>query len=318
MTRTAAWVLGRGGLLGSALARVLPELLPQVEEWRPSGEGFSWRNGDLLQDQLDRAAAQFEKVAAAEWMILWCAGSGGMGSTAEEMEEEFRTFRDFLDLLGRRLKGRPGSMLLTSSAGGIHPGPGPVTESSPPAPESDYGRTKLREEELARAWAAARPGVSLLIARLSNLYGPGQNLAKAQGLISHAARSVLLNRPLHVYVPLDTQRDLLFVEDAARALARAMGRLAALDPARSVLKIFAAERSVSVAHVLSLLSRVAKRPPRVVCGADAKAKAQPASHSFRSEVWRDLAAPRTDLASGLHAVCREQLRLLTEGRLKPA
>ena len=94
-----------------------------------------------------------------------------------------------------------------------HPEP-PFTEHTEPAPISPYGRAKLRSEEIATAFAV-RTSTALLVGRLANLYGPGQNLDKPQGLISQLCRAQLTRQPLSVSVPLDTMRDYLFVDDAA-------------------------------------------------------------------------------------------------------
>ena len=96
----------------------------------------------------------------------------------------------------------------------------PFTEHTTPAPISAYGRAKLRSEEIATEFAV-RTGSALLVGRLSNLYGPGQDITKPQGLISQLCRAQLTRQPLSVYVSLDTMRDYLFVDDAAAMVVRA-------------------------------------------------------------------------------------------------
>ena len=80
---------------------------------------------------------------------------------------------------------------------------------------SAYGESKLEQERIVRAWSAAT-GVPAAIGRFSNLYGPGQDLTKPQGIISRLVRASLRGEPLLVFVPLDTVRDYLFAADAAR------------------------------------------------------------------------------------------------------
>ena len=55
-----------------------------------------------------------------------------------------------------------------------------------------------------------------MIGRFSNLYGPGQNLGKLQGLISRLALSAVTRQPINIFVPLDTIRDYVYVDDAAQ------------------------------------------------------------------------------------------------------
>ena len=73
-----------------------------------------------------------------------------------------------------------GSILLASSAGGVHAGDlrQPATETSVATPVSEYGRTKLGQEQLLAELTADRPLTSCVVARYSNLYGPGQRLDK--------------------------------------------------------------------------------------------------------------------------------------------
>ena len=107
----------------------------------------------------------------------------------------------------------------------------PLTEDSPCRPISEYGRHKLDMEQRLQAWAAGRNNVSTLMGRISNIYGPRQNLSKPQGIISHFARCLIHQRPIHVYMPLDTIRDYIYIDDCAdqvidacRAAARTTGQ----------------------------------------------------------------------------------------------
>jgi uncharacterized SAM-binding protein YcdF (DUF218 family) len=77
-----------------------------------------------------------------------------------------------------------------------------------PRPLAPYGEVKLGMEEALRA-AAAEIGAAALVGRISNLYGPGQDLSKPQGLISRVCIAHLTRAPLPVMVSLDTMRDYL-------------------------------------------------------------------------------------------------------------
>ena len=66
----------------------------------------------------------------------------------------------------------------------------------------------------------------MVIGRIANLYGPGQDPTKAQGLVSQLCRAHLERRPTSIYVSLDTARDYLFVDDAARLVLGATERAA--------------------------------------------------------------------------------------------
>ncbi len=161
----------------------------------------------------------------------------------------------------------------------------PFTEHTEPAPISAYGRAKLRSEEIATAFAV-RTSTALLVGRLANLYGPGQDLDKPQGLISQLCQAQLTRQPLNVYVPLDTMRDYLFVDDAAAMTVAGLG--AVTDSGRRALKVLASERSTTVGAVLGDLHRVTRRRPPVVLGVSPRSRYQVRDIRLRSVAW-----PRT-------------------------
>ena len=314
MSQRTTWILGRGGLLGSALSRKLAgaELVP--------GQPPRWGAPDL-RDRLRAGARELAARVAATggpFCVYWCAGSGVVGSTAESLASETQALRDLLLALAEQpaLRQTPGCFLLTSSAGGVHGGGGAsrISEHSPPTPISPYGRCKLEQERVLAELAPRLARLSTLTARVSNLYGPGQRLDKQQGLISHIARSVVRGVPVRIYVPLDTTRDYLFVDDAARALAAGVERLSTLPAGSHVLKLYCSERDTSIASLLAMFRSIAKRRLQVISGLHRAALEQPRHLSFRSSVWPDSRALlRTDLVAGMGLVYRAQLRAFQLG-----
>jgi UDP-glucose 4-epimerase len=325
LTPTLAWVVGRGGLLGSRIERLLPGEIPDVTGWVPAPARFSWSEPARLEPELGEAVRAYGRAVRerqAAWMVLWCAGSGGVGTAPDALARESDALVTLLSHLSTDLaRGRdpsPGLLLLCSSAGGVYGNSVdlPITEDSACSPISEYGRNKLRQEAHVLRWAETS-GVSCLVARISNLYGPGQRFTRSQGLIGHLSQNLVYRRPLNIYVPLDTLRDYLYVEDAARYIVRCLDRLRQSSVRTSVVKIIAAEQSVSIAQIIGVLSRVAKRPPRIVCMPHAMNRQQPDRLCFRSRVWADLAPPALDLAAGVRAVHDRHLALFRQGELPP-
>jgi UDP-glucose 4-epimerase len=324
VTGPLVWVIGRGGFLGSQLERLARLEIAGATSWAPSETRFSWTAPDRLVREMADAAHAFTEEARRQgrpWMTVWSATAGGVGTSPGVLQHETDALRGLLGSLGAAL-GRggalaPGTLLFCSSAGGVY-GQAlelPLTESSPCHPISAYGQTKLDQETEVLRWARETPGVSCLVARLSNLYGPGQSLAGSTGLIARLSQSLLHRRPLHVYVPLDTLRDYLHVGDAARYLCRCLDRLMRLERPTSLVKIFASEQSISIAGLIGIFTRVAKHPPRIVCMPDAVSRQQPSRLRFRSLAWADRAPRMLDLAAGIAEVYQDHLRLFQRGRL---
>lgn len=185
-----------------------------------------------------------------------------------------------------------------------------------PRPISDYGRAKLTQESILLEWARPRPRVSTLVGRLSNLYGPGQHVDKPQGLISHMSRCMIFSVPVRIYVSLDTIRDYLFAEDAARNVVAGVGRLGREARGQHVTKVYGSGNETTIAGLIGVFRQIAKRQLRVVLGLSPVRSQQPTRLQFRSTVWCDESAlPCTELLDGISRLHRYQLALFQAGRL---
>ncbi len=288
-----AWVVGAGGLLGSAVCRRLVTLGREVR-----ATAVPWGDHDGSVRALLDAAAE---LPPGGWEVYWCAGAGVIGSTDAELEGEVAVLAEFLERWQPDDTPAARGLFLASSAGGVYAGSkgAPFTEHTEAVPISAYGRAKLRAEEIATQFAV-RTGTALLVGRLSNLYGPGQDITKPQGLISQLCRAQLTRQPLSLYVSTDTMRDYLYVDDAA-AMAVA-GLDAVTSRGRRALKILASERSTTIAAVLGDLHRITRRRPPVVLGTSANARFQVRDLRLRSVAWpRTSSLARTPMMAGISA-----------------
>lgn len=320
---TLAWIVGAGGLLGSHVLRATGSD-PGLRSFAPPGGRLPWGDAEGLDEAFAAGTTAFLRAAReraeGDWAILWCAGGGVVASPPQDFDADRRAWAGFLTALGAALDAGPrleGRLLVASSAGGVWGGSTerPITESTPPRPLSGYGEMHLARERALAAFVAHRPDVRAVVVRLSNLYGPGQRLDKPQGLISHVSRSVLLRRPVHLYVPLDTLRDYLFAEDAGRALLAALGAATGGVPA---LRLVASEEPTSIAELLAVFHRVTHRRVAVVSGVHSAAPLQPRHLTFRSTAGgRRGGGRRTPLLEGITRVHGHHLALLGEGRLPP-
>lgn len=219
--------------------------------------------------QLADAVERFAQHAAARpWLLAWCAGSGVVASSAQSLAFETATLRHVLRCLAsaRQHHGldAPGTIFFASSAGGLYAGSTgpPFDERTRPRPIAPYGEMKLAQERLLHDWATSE-GVSVLVGRIANLYGPGQNLGKAQGLISQLCWSQIGQQPFNVYVPLGTRRDYLYARDCGAMVASALSDLGASGQPTVATKVFASQRSMTIGEVLGQFRRITGRAPRV-------------------------------------------------------
>lgn len=301
MTTSARWVIGRG-LLGSAIAA------GRADE--PFSVRVDWTEPDHAIADLTAGLTRFLAADPPEWEIYWCAGRGVTSTPPEVMASEARVFESFLDAiaaLAPEVSAR-GRMFLASSVGGAYAGSGPTpfTEETPTAALSAYGEVKLRMESALTA-LAGRTGLRAFIARITNLYGPGQDLGKGQGLISVIVESYVTGRPVSIYVPLDTLRDYIYVDDCARVVTAAMARVAREPAGAVVVKIVGAMSALSIGAIVGEMSRLRRKPVPIVLG-QGNASGQASDLRVRSIVWPDLdALVATTVPEGLGAIYRAQL-----------
>ena len=265
---TIAWVFGSGGLLGAALCRTLRH--DGTELFAPA-QRLCWNCRTELTSQIAVAVQAFaSRVRAGDrWEIYWAAGVGTMSSSEDDLAPETQALCSVLRLLESepRLMIASGAIAFASSAGAIYAGSSDevITENTPPAPTTAYAREKLRQEDLIKSFIVRNPRVTALIARISTLYGPGQSARKRQGLLAYIARNIVRNQPVQIYVPYDTIRDYIAADDAAAAMLTAL-RTTSAKP-RLLTKIIASEHPTTIAEIISIFMRIARRTPRIVTSA---------------------------------------------------
>ncbi|OBJ02821.1 hypothetical protein A5660_21390 [Mycobacterium alsense] len=253
------WIVGRSGLLGSAVSRAM----------RPKFTGLRvpWENHDAAVEALDSDLERFiQEAGNDDWSVIWAAGSGVVGTTADKLAAETRIMSH---LLARLRDSRPtgrGAFFLSSSAGGIYAGSAhpPFSESTAPKPLSPYGETKLAQEDMVQTKLAGR--VPLVIGRFSNLAGPGQNMVKQQGLVSQLCRAAITRQSLNVFVPMETLRDYLYVDDAAAMVRTLVEKAVSGQPSAPVLRNISSQQPVSVCTVVRTVQQVAHRTVRIALG----------------------------------------------------
>lgn len=264
------WVIGAGGLFGSALVRKASQ--PFL------GDAIPWDDSEKALHVLAVNLQNFSDIAAGKWCIAWAAGRATTSSSNEDTQHELGLFRNFTQHLAAHTPPGNGTFLLTSSAGGVYAGSSfpPFTSTSTPHPISNYGQLKLDQETIADQ--VLSPRMNVLIARVSNLYGPGQDLRKLQGLVSRLALAAITKQPLSIYVPLDTLRDYIYADDAA-AQALSWVTRDSNDSPRAQIRILASGESVSVGTVISLMNDVTRSRIPIAYGLHDSASAQ--AHDLR-------------------------------------
>lgn len=297
---TLVWIIGRGGLLGSGLERSLRRNTG-YELFEPSNRHWNWDDAESIRTDMKESVAAFALALSGQsaWQIHWAAGRGTMASQPEELAAETGLLASLLGLLTatEKLSSMPGKILFASSAGAIFGDGGgkTVTEKTVAHPSTAYGRAKIEQEGLLTEWAKTQPNTGVLLARFSNIYGPGQSSQKTQGLITHIARAIILHRPVNIFVPFDTIRDYLFVDDAAE---RAVAMLERIGTGATI-GLIASEESTTIAHIIGTFRRITRLNPRIIRSTNALGAAYPRRVQFRSTKRAGGTGRRTALHVGV-------------------
>lgn len=108
--------------------------------------------------------------------------------------------------------------IFSSSGGGIS-GESPqipISESSPPAPTSPYGLTKLMMERYLEMWERLY-GLKYVALRYANVYGPRQNAKAEAGVIAIFAEKLLQGERPTINGDGKQTRDYVYVDDVVQA-----------------------------------------------------------------------------------------------------
>jgi UDP-glucose 4-epimerase len=169
-----------------------------------------------------RKPAELAGICRAErpWAVVHLAGRHFIPYCEEHPQETWQVnvegTRNLLDALAAA---PPSWFVLASTADVYRESARPHGEEDPVGASTVYGRSKTAAERLVGR-AASCWGTRAAVARLFNLYGPGDTV---EHLIPTVVRQAVASELLYLG-DITTVRDFVHVDDAAAALAALMGR----------------------------------------------------------------------------------------------
>jgi UDP-glucose 4-epimerase len=115
-------------------------------------------------------------------------------------------------------------VVFTSTGGAIYGEcDGPASEDAPRDPISPYGIAKLCAEEYVRGWNRTH-GMSNLVLRLANVYGPRQEAGLEGGVVAIFLERLARGEETVIFGDGAQTRDFVYVGDVVGALLAAVGR----------------------------------------------------------------------------------------------
>jgi nucleoside-diphosphate-sugar epimerase len=157
--------------------------------------------------------------------IVHLAGQKSLGlavkQPVETLEAEFRMAISLLE--AARLMDNPPRKILLVSSVGVYDGEGKVSESDPNFVSSIYTASKMNIENLGRAYAEEY-GLPIIIARLSNVYGPGQTKeALVPSIIGQMNRNISESGKI-MLGNIKSVRDFIFIDDVVEGFIKLLLR----------------------------------------------------------------------------------------------
>jgi dTDP-L-rhamnose 4-epimerase len=179
--------------------------------------------------------------------------------------------------------------------------PQPHAASRTPArPANVYAATKLAQENLCSAWAAAT-GTALSVLRLQNVYGPGQSLTNSYtGIVTLFARIAAEKGQIEVYEDGEIVRDFVYIDDVVAAFLKAIE----LTPAAPRLLDIGSGEPLTVLALARLIAEMHGAPAPIVTAAfrdgDVRAAFADIQEAEAELGWH----PRQPLVAGLQSLFR--------------
>ncbi|ORT55512.1 NAD-dependent epimerase/dehydratase [Streptomyces sp. CB03238] len=214
--------------------------------------------------------------------------------------------RDLVTALADRGTGPRAKVLFTGTVGQAGPTGGKVLDGSEPdRPSGEYDRQKLAAEQFLMA--AHNRGVLLGTSlRLPTVFGSGpHSTAHDRGVVSAMTRRALAGEPITMWHDGTVRRDLVYVDDVARALVTAAGCPEALAGRHWLIGTGVARPLGEVCRqVADLVAERTGKPPVPVLSVDPPAHADPgdfADIAVDVSAFRDATgwSPRTPLEEAL-------------------
>ena len=299
------WVIGSGGLLGSALVRHLDSTFP--------ASPVPWAEPERAAAHLEQETQRFaSQLCESPWSIIWAAGAATTSSSPAETNAELESLRGLLTGIREHLPAHRGRFFLTSSAGGVYAGAvnPPFDRDTAARPLSAYGELKVAQESLASDMLADFAAVT--IGRVSNLYGPGQDLGKLQGLISRLALASVTRQPINIFVPLDTIRDYIYVDDAAKAILNLVRGASFARGDGCTIEVIASGQATTVGYLLQTMNHITKRNVPVAFGSHASSVAQSPDLRLQPSIQLRQLMP---LPAGMKVVYQDIVKCMQQSRV---
>lgn len=218
MKKKKVLVIGGNGFIGHNLCQTLSEQGYHVYSFDMSLPLTQIKNVEYVQGDFfdDDTLKEVIKDKDVIYHALSTINPGN--SNRKYMQGYERDFVQTVKLCGW-IKDMPSRMIFLSSGGTVYGNQDiqPIKETAVPKPINHYGNVKLCIENTIQTFNFQNH-TDIIIARISNPYGPGQDYHKGVGFIDAALKNALSHTPIEIWGDGETIRDYIYIFDVCKML----------------------------------------------------------------------------------------------------
>lgn len=211
-------ILGGNGFIGRNLAKYLIKQKEDVYSFdmampKKRASGIHYLEGDFFDDYTLR------EVIKGMDVIYHAICTLNPGNSNEKCILGYE--RDFVQTakLCDFIKDLDCRMIFLSSGGTVYGNQKeqPISETAVPVPINHYGNLKLCIENTIRTFNF-QAKKNMLVARISNPYGPGQDYHKGVGFIDAAIKRTINHEKIEIWGDGKNVRDYIYIDDVCKML----------------------------------------------------------------------------------------------------
>jgi len=151
----------------------------------------------------------------------------------------------------------------------------------------------------------------LVVVRVANAYGPAQNLAKPQGLVTHACNAALTGAPLEIYVPLETRRHYVYAKDLGSIMLRIREAAQPLPAGETTIKNILGGPPATIAEIIVAVEQIHGAGIEVIRSNSGDPAIHPLEVRLTTETLLEVdSAPLTAINEGAAAVYEQLAKRL--------
>ena len=210
-------IIGASGFIGQSLTKRLhlnPSLkISAFSRTNIKGSSVSWQILDVR--NFDQHFTLFNGLD----VIYYLASDSIPFSSWDNPKADITSnLLPFLNFLEKAVEAGVKKVVFISSGGTVYgPSEDKISENAPKVPYSPYGINKLSMEYYLMYYHQ-RFGIAYDIFRVSNVYGPGQDITKGLGVINTFLHDILKKGKITIYGDGKIIRNYIYIDDVAELL----------------------------------------------------------------------------------------------------